>query len=386
MNARILGYLEAAAVAAIFLVPLIGYAILGGGPHLATQGVPVAQAAKAKRDYIVVGAKPNLLFVVDPMAKKVVHRYKIPGEGSPFSISTSPDGKIAYVLTDHWNAISGIDLDTGKEVFHTVLSSPGERVRSMGGIAISRDGKELFVQEVATKLLPSEYKVEPARIDVYSTDGGLDAKPIRSFQTPRRIIMMMPSTNGKLLYALGWDLYAFDIQTGKLVSTQKVLHWDRAHASKPDILDVWPQFEQSDVFSTPYFYTRTDKKPGEPGFAKTGILTLDLKTGAMKMRDFEDTAVVIFSSVVDPTDHDKVYGVYTTLSKIDLGKGKLDKRLNLAHTYYAVNISPNGKYLYIGGTMSDIAVYSAANMKEVADITLPGAGDMATSSMRVIRR
>lgn len=385
MNARIVGYVEAALVAAIFLAPIVGYAMLGGGSHPAP-AASVAQTAKPGREYIIAGAKPNLLFVVDPMAKKVVHRYEIPGDGPPYTIVPSPDGKIAYVLTNHMNGISGIDIDTGKVVFRTVLSTQDEMVRAMGGIAISRDGKEIYVQESATKLLPSEYRVEPARIAVYSTAGGLDAKPVRSFETPRRIIMMMPSVDGKLLYALGWDLYAFDPKDGRLVSTQKVLHWDRPNSTKPDILDVWPLFEQSEVFSAPYFYTRTDKKPGEPGFARTGVLTLDLRSGAMKMKDFEDTAVVIFSTVVNPVNHDQVFGVYSTLSKIDAARGKLDRRLDLAHTYYAINVSSDGKYLYLGGAMSDIAVYTTSDMRKVAEIPLPEAGDMATASFRVVRR
>lgn len=384
MNVRIVGAIEAVLVAAVFLIAPVARALMSTPAHGPQPAVTAL--APAGRDYIVTGAKPNLLFVVDPEARKVVHRYVIPGDGPPFTIAASPDGKRAYVLTDHMNSISGIDLDTGKQVFRAELSSAGELVRSLGGIAVSRDGKELFVQESPAKLLPSEYVVEPARIAVYRTDGGLNAGPVRSFEVPRRIIMMMPSADGKILYALGWDLYALDPQNGHIIGTQKILHWDRSNASPPDILDVWPLFEQSDVFSTPYFYTRTDKKPGSPGFARTGLLTLDLKTGVMTMKDFEDTSVVIFSTVVDPADRSNIYGVYATLSKIDNGRAKLVARVDAAHTYYAINISADGKHLYLGGAMGDIAIYSAADLHEIGDIELPGGGDMAGAAFRMIHR
>lgn len=385
MNVRIVGYIEAALVAVILLVAPVSLA-LKGGRALAPPANFAAGAVSTGKDYIVVGAKPNILFLVDPAAQKVVHRYEIPGDGSPFMISASPDGKIAYVLTDHMNAISGMDLDTGKQVFRAKLSAPGELVRSMGGIALSRDGRELFVQESPAKLLPSEYVVEPARIAVYRTDGGLDAKPVRTFEVPRRIILLLPSVDGKTLYALGWDLYALDPVDGHIAGTQKITNWDRPNASKPDILDVWPLYEQSDVFSTPYFYTRTDIEPGRPGFARTGILTLDLGTGIMTMKDFEDTSALIFSSVVNPRDRNRIYGVYSTLSKIDNGRSRLERRIDLAHTYYAVNISSDGKQIYLGGAMNDIAIYSTADLRELGNIPLPGAGDMASSSLRVLRR
>ena len=380
--ARMFGYFRATIASIVYLAVLVGGALIRG----AADPAQAAPGWGALRDIIVVGAKPNLLFVVDPAARKVLHRYGIPGDGPPNSISVSPDGRIAYVLTDHFNAISGINLDTGEQVFRAVLSTATERVRSIGGIAVSRDGKELFVQENATRILPSEYRVQPARIAIYGTSGGLDAKPLRTFATPRRLILMLPSVDGRLLYGLGWDLYAFNTRDGSLVSTTKVSHWDRPNASVPDVFAPLPLFEQSDVFSWPYYYTRTDKKPEEMGFANTGILTFDLRTGALDMRDFAGTVVPLISSVVDPTDHAKIYSVASTLNKIDLRKTQLEQSIDLPHTYYNVNVSSDGRYVYVAGGMNDIGVYSADNLRRVATIALTDSGDMALSSFRVVRR
>ncbi|MEZ5583928.1 MAG: hypothetical protein R3F37_15380 [Candidatus Competibacteraceae bacterium] len=41
------------------------------------------------------------------------------------------------------------------------------------------------------------------------------------------------------------------------------------------------------------------------------------------------------------------------------------KRIDLDHTYYAINISSDGKELYLGGTMDDIAIYDSATLEKI---------------------
>lgn len=346
--------------------------------------LPIHAAAK---EYLITGTKPNLLFLIDLQARKVVRQYKIPKDGPPFSISVSPDGKIAYVVTNHWGAVSGIDLDTGKEVFRAELKAGQELVKSLGGITLSRDGRELFVMESVSKLLPGAYQVQPSRIAVYRTDAGLRAKPVRTFNTPRRIAVLAPSTDGKIIYGLGWDLYAFDAATGDLLNTRKFFNWDRPNSSRPDLLNFWPMYEQSEIYAAPYYYSRTDIPQNTPDSQKTGVLMLDLRSGKMSLVDFENTSASIFSAVVSPKNPKEVFGVYVTLSRINAGDSpRLEKRVLLDHSYYAIDISGDGSECYLGGAMNDVAVYSTNTMKKLGDIRLPGGGDMALSVMRVVHR
>ncbi|MGD0073732.1 MAG: quinohemoprotein amine dehydrogenase subunit beta [Candidatus Binataceae bacterium] len=346
--------------------------------------IPLSVGAK---DYLITGTKPNLLFLIDLQARKVVRQYKIPKDGPPFSISVSADGKIAYVVTDHYGALSGIDLDSGKEVFRAELQGPGELVRSIGGIALSRDGKELFVMESVSEILPGEYKVQPSRIAVYRTDAGLRAKPVRTFNTPRRIAVLAPSTDGKIIYGVGWDVYAFDAATGKLLSTQKFFNWNRPNCGPPDLLSFWPMYEESGIYATPYYYSRTDIPETDPASQKTGMLMLDLRTGKMSLVDFENTSAAIFSAAANPRNPKEVFGVYATLSRIYTGEPpKLEQRVLLDHSYYVIDIAADGSECYLGGAMDDVAVYSTRSMKKLADIRLPGGGDMALSLMRIVHR
>ncbi|MHA1537081.1 MAG: quinohemoprotein amine dehydrogenase subunit beta [Alphaproteobacteria bacterium] len=346
-------------------------------------GFVAALPAQAK-DFIITGVKPNKLVVIDARARKVVKTITIPKAApGPVTIATSPDGKIAYVVVNRWESVSGINLETGKQVFRADLSGGDERVKVMFGIDVSPDGKELAIYESPVKLGLGEYKVQPTRISFYDTT---TSKRLRSIPAPRQVTILMYSKDGTKLYGMGRALYVIDPADGTILKRHETQKWTRANYSPPDILDVWSQFEQAGVFSTPYYAVRTDKKPEDPTAYITGILTLNLTTGEFKLKDVENTDIFYFSSVVSPTNPNIVFGVYNNLSKLDIGKGKSVKRIDLDHSYYDVNISTDGTEVYVGGTMSDITVYSAATLKKLGRIKMPGGANMAISSMRIIQR
>jgi quinohemoprotein amine dehydrogenase beta subunit len=290
------------------------------------------------------------------------------------------------VIVNRWESVTGIDLDTCEQVFRADLSSGDERVKATFGMDISPDGKELFVFESPVKLLLGELQVQPTRVAVFDTAAGTSAEPVRTFEAPRRTALLMLSKDGSKLYAVSWDIYVLDPKDGHEVGRHKLRTWGRENYSEPDVLDVWPQWEATDIFSTLYYAVRTDLSPNDPASFKTGLATLDLKTDEFKVVDFEDTSVLIFSSVINPKRPNEVYGVYTTLSKIDREQGKVLDRIELDHTYYAVNIASDGSELYVGGTMNDISVYDTKTFKKLGQIDMPDGRDQALASLRLIQR
>ncbi|WP_452029818.1 quinohemoprotein amine dehydrogenase subunit beta [Azospirillum palustre] len=352
----------------------------------------LAASPAAAKDYLLTGAKPDKLVLVDAAARKVERVLTIPGGGvAPGTIVPSPDGRIAYVVSNHMGSVSGIELDSGRQVFRADFSTTGEpggdlRVRSLFGMDVSPDGKELYVFQAPVRMLPGEYRVEDTRIAVYRTADGVGAKPVRLLPAPRRVAVLAFSKDGGTLWALGWDLYGLNPKTGAVKETHKVLNWTRANHSPPDVLDIWPQFEQAATLSTPYFTARTDLAATDPGAFRTGLMTLDLATGRMDMRDFEDTSAVIFSSVVSPVKRTEAYSVYTQLTKIDTDGGKLVKRVDLPHTYYSINVSSDGKEVYVGGTACDIGVYGTDTLDRIGQVEIAGCPDQGIASLRVIRR
>jgi quinohemoprotein amine dehydrogenase beta subunit len=339
------------------------------------------------KDYLLTGAKPDKLVLVDPAARKIEKTCDVPDAGTGLlTIVPSPDASTAYTITNHWESVSGINLDTCEQVFRADFSSGDERVKAPFAMDISPDGRELFVVQSPVKLLPGEYQVQPTRIAVYDTASGVGAEPVRTFESPRRIIMLMMSNDGSKLYALSWDLYVLDPQTGEEIGRHPLRTWDRANYAEPDVLDAWPQWDATDIVSTPYFVMRTDADPDAAEAYKTGLVTLDLETGAFETKDFENTEVIIFSTVVNPVRLNEVYGVYTTLSKIDRERGEVLDRIELDHTYYAVNVASDGSELYVGGTMGDIAVYDTESFEQLGKIEMPDGADQVLASLRLIQR
>lgn len=357
---------------------------LAGTPALAlvlSAALTLSPGAARAGDLLVTGAKPDRLFIIDAATRTVRSEYHVPGAaGQIFSIIVSPDQRTAYTLVDKMERIVGVDLGSGREVFRAELSSAGERVKSFFALAITPDGKELIVYELPTKLMPSEYVVQEPRFAVFRTDAGLTAKAVRTYPAPRRINMLLARPSGRSFYALGFDLYEYDVKSGKLLGTRGIQKWGLADHSQPDLLAFWPVTEPTGIFTSPIY--SDIKKDGE-GVPTTGLMSLNLKSGDLSYADFEPMTALIFSTVLSP-DKKRAYGVYTTLTSVDIEGHKLAKRVSLDHTFYNVNVSTDGREIYLGGTNCDVAFYDAATLEKKTILKLPGCTDQSLSTLRVI--
>ena len=341
----------------------------------------VATGPASAGELLVTGAKPDRLYVIDADKRAVLSEFRVPGaNGLVGAIVPSPDGRIAYVLVNKMESISGIDLKSGKEVFRADLSTPGERVKDFFAFDVTPDGKELVVYELPTLLKPSEYVVEEPRFAVFKTNAGLHAKAARTFPAPRRLHMMLMRPGGRTFYAIGFDLYEYETVTGKLVSTQGIQKWQLPAHSQPDLLAFWPVTEPTGVFTSPVISEAT--ADGATGL-KTGMMSLDVRAGTLEFSDFEDTSALIFSTVLSP-DRKYAYGVYSTLTKVDMTKHTLAARVPVDHTFYAINIAKDGHEVYIAGAMCDVGFYDPETLQRRANLKLPGCGDQSLASLRVL--
>jgi quinohemoprotein amine dehydrogenase beta subunit len=332
-------------------------------------------------DLIITAAKPDRLFIIDAATRSVRAEHRIEGaDGLIATLLVSPDSKTVYALVDRMQRVVGIDLASGREVFRADLSTPGERVTSFFALVLTPDGKELIVYELPTKMLPSEYVVEQPRFAVFRTDAGMAAKPVRSYPAPRRVHMLMMRPNGQSFYAIGFDLDEYDVKTGKLLGTRGIQKWGLPDHGQPDLLAFWPATEPTGVWTSPVY---SDLKKGTETVPMTALMSLDLKSGDLSYIDFEPMSALIFSTVLSP-DRKHAYGVYTTLTSIDIAGRRLAKRVPLDHTFYAVNVSTDGREIYAGGTECDVGIYDAPTLEKKALIKLPGCPDQSIASLRVI--
>lgn len=337
-------------------------------------------------DYLLTGSRPNNLHMLDLATRKVVRTYQIPGDGVPGPISTPADGKVAYVLTNHLESVVGIDLDSGQQVFRADMSTPKERVKSMMGMTVSLDGSKLYVYQIPALMKRNEYESLDTRIAVYNTADGIGAKPVKTFPVPRRITVLAPTADRDRVVGLGWDLYIFDAKAGKIEKTYPLRHWKREGFGEPDVFSMWNQYEQTRVLSSPYYVAKTDVDPNSPEAFKVGIMNFDLNTEKLSYEEIANAEDVIFSSVVNPAKRTEIFGVMNKVFRADTAEKKLLQGVKLDQTYYAINISSDGKEVYLGGAGGKVEIYDTATLTKQAEIGIPGGADQSISSLRIIQR
>ena len=353
---------------------------------LATATMAGAGGAALAKDYMVTTSMPNNLYLIDLEARKIVKNCSLPGTFAPGVIQMSPDNKVAYVLKDRWENVYGIEVDSCKVVFRAVQSTEQERVKTIGAMTVSADGKEIYTIQSPVKLLKDRMEVQAPRFAVFDAAAGLNAKPIRTYPAPRRVSIMATAKDGTV-YMGGHDIYAFDPKSGKLEVAIANANWDRPTYSPPDVLAFWPVGSVSREFLLMYTAAKfTDASQQEIADYVWGYSRVDLDTGKTAIDDFASIEVLMFSAVTHPKNKDILFGVYSQLSKHDLKNDKLIKRVDLDHTYYCINIATDGSEVYVGGTNDDIAIYDPETLQKIGAIMIPGGGDMSTATVQVFKR
>lgn len=338
-------------------------------------------------EYLAVTNYPNNLSVIDTGTETVYKTCSLPDAYGPGTMQISPDKKRAYVLNNHYGDLYGIDLDSCKTVFHAALSqSWDERARAMFSIALSPDGKEIYSIVNPTKMNRDSYEVEAPRLQVWSTDGGLEAKPVRSFPAPRQTTMMQAADDGSL-FIIGPAVYRMNVHTGKVDVAAALRDWKRPLHGEPDVLYVWPQQRPQHTFNLLYTADRFPDEKKDPAKAKTmyGYIDIDLASGKTTLKDFAPFTEIYFSGGVSPKDPNIMYGVLNRLAKYDIKDEKLLKSVPLDHSYYCLTIDKAGKKIYLAGTFNTVAVYDADSLTKLKDIPVPG-GDMAITTAQIFTR
>ncbi|MEZ5651442.1 MAG: quinohemoprotein amine dehydrogenase subunit beta [Burkholderiaceae bacterium] len=340
--------------------------------------------AHAAGDRLVTIAKPANLLVFDAAERKLIRDCPLEVNVMPGVLVLSPDGKTAYALVNYWEDVIGVDLESCKRVFYAKQSSGDVRRKSIASLTLSADGKELYTVRNPTRIRPDRYEVMTPEFAVYDTGAGLEAQPVRLFPAPRRSTVMSADQKGQV-YIAAADIQRVDPGSGQMEVAIANANWQRPRHSPPDVLAFWPVGSQNNEFLLLYtaalFETEQKEKIADYVW---GYQSVDLASGETQLADFASLEVIMFSAVRNPQASQELYGVYTQLSKHDLESKKLIKRVDLPHTYYVINISSDGKEVYVGGTNDDIGVYSTETLERIGEMRTPSGGDMAAATLQVI--
>ncbi len=362
--------------AALVLGTTLSGAVLAKGPAL-----------KEGNEYMIVANYPNNMHVIDLQSDSLYKSCDLPDAFGPGVTQMAPDGKTAYILNNRYEDIYGINLDNCDITFHAKMSlQKNERTKSIFSFTLSPDGSELYAVQNPTMLNRDHYRVQPARLAVYDTSVGLDAKPVRTFPSPRQVTVMQTGADGTL-YMAGADIYKVDVNTGEVGVAIPSRNWERPLYAPPDVLNAWPIQAPSKDFTILYTTAKFQDESYNLDTADWiyGFMNINLETGETETTDFGPITEIYFSGVRSPKDPKLVFGVLNRLAKYDIEKKELIAAAELDHSYYCVAINHEGSKIYLGGTFNDVAIYDADSMEKLGNIQLPG-GDMAISTSQVFIR
>ena len=103
------------------------------------------------------------------------------------------------------------------------------------------------------------------------------------------------------------------------------------------------------------------------------------------MQDIRPMDVFYFSTAVNPA-RDRAFGAYNVLESFDLVNNAPIKRVSLPHSYYSVNVSTDGRTVWLGGALGDLAAYDAETLEKKGQVDLPGNASMSLASVRLFTR
>jgi quinohemoprotein amine dehydrogenase beta subunit len=338
-------------------------------------------------EYLVVGNYPDNLHVVDLKIDKLYKTCPVPGSVGPATLVMSPDKATAYLITNRFDEVHGIALDSCKVVFHAKMSQKtDERAKALFALSLSNDSKQLYVIQTPTTLNPDHYRVGEPRLAVYDALAGEGAKPLRTMPAPRQVTVMATGHDGSL-YMVGPDIYKFDPQTGKHTVAIPSRNWKRPRYAPPDVLSVWPLKNANDDFTILYTTAKFKGKTDDLATADWlyGYFNVNLKTGKTETRDFGPFTEIYFTGVRSPKDPNLMFGVLNRLAKYDIKQKKLLAAAEIPHSHYTIAMNRDGSKVYLGGTWNNLAVFDAEQLKPLSTLALPG-GDMGAASPQAFTR
>lgn len=343
----------------------------------------VAPAAHADQEYLLTVTRPNTLHVINMETNKVERSCDIPGRFGSGALAPSPDGKVAYVLSNGMEDVYGLDIRTCEVTFHAAQSTPTLKVKSFQSLAVSTDGKEVYTVQNPYGMKRDRLTVEQPRLAVFNVEDGIGAKPVRTFPVERRITKIAATETGKVILG-GADVMSIDPKTGETEVISALQNWEKGPLwLPPDAFAMHSQGEQSNEYIMPYVTAKFDSEEWNFETAEWwwGMSRVDLKTGKATRMEMIPFEFIIFNFISDPRDPNILYGAFNTLSKHDIRTGETLALREMEHTYYDLNISADGKTIYVGGTANDISVHDSETLEKIGSIEL--SGDMSTSDLRV---
>lgn len=333
--------------------------------------------------YILTGAHPNTVFVIDTETDTVVKSIPLAGKGPIFTVVPNPARpQFAYAVTNLSQSVALVDLDEGKEVLRFDLSNDNELVRTMA-VDVSLQGDRLFIHEMPLKKDLGNFEILENRIRVVDLDTN---ETINVFPAPRQVLAMASSKDGAKLYAfsVGRDITVLDTQTGQVLDTIPMAGWNMTGAGKLEGLPIWNPYQEHDfIASFAVYMTDTITKNTTVGVASLDLKQAEPQLEFIELQPYEAQWWTAHAAVDANTS--KAYLGWDKLWKIDIPTRQMEKVAQLdTNSHFATFLHPEGTKLYCGGNWSSLSVFDAETLDLLTKVDL--GHSQAGSALRFVER
>jgi DNA-binding beta-propeller fold protein YncE len=279
----------------------------------------------------------------------------IPVRGATREAGLTPDRKFLYVATNR-HLVHKVDLAASRVVATADVSNNGWE-RFMFGFVLDPDGRTAYGALMSRRTDKDEVVIGKPVVAQFELETG---KLLRSVDVPWGVAHLVSVRGGTTIYAFGQDLYKIDTTGAELRLVETVPMFDKGM----NILPFWDYaFDNGGVASMNYY---TEKY--------MGLLLVDQQSGDIRDIVLKGEPAMAYSVVLAP-DRKRAYAVMDDLTVIDLAKRSYVASVpNNEGTCYGVNVSSDGRKVYVGGGGATVTIYDAKTLKRIKVLQMASDG------------
>lgn len=279
----------------------------------------------------------------------------IPVKGFVRDVDLSADRKFLYVSTSR-HYIHKVDLATNQVVASIDLNSDGWE-RFLYGFAVDPDGKTAWGSLLSRTTRSGEPVIGKPVVAQFDLASG---KILRSVEVPWGVGHLVRVRDGRMIYAIGQDLCKIDTTGEQPKIVETVSMFDKGM----NLLPFWDYpWENGDMSVAAYYTPKA-----------MGLLMVDQKSGDVRDLVMKGDPVMAYSVVLAP-DRKRAYAVMDDLTVLDLDQRSAIRAVPLVEgTSYGVNISSDGRKVYVGAGGSTVTVYDTKTLRPLKVLQMASDG------------
>lgn len=353
----------------IFALALLGAALL----------VSSGSAPASAKDILLQGMIHNQLNILDGDTDEIVGTVTTKGKKVTNFTWDPKDLDKVYTITDWGQQIEQLDL-AGKKVVRTFRTGSGNvKVRALDIEIHPTDPNLLYALSLRQRWLSDEIVDMTPAVLVFDLT---TEKVVKEIEIPRGCTNIFFGYDGSEFYVTGRDVFVYDPKTGKQVNFLGLAHPTQTGLDPQISLNIWRLHDQSGMAMI-----LVGSQATANNLTYQGYYTIDLKKksteGSMRLVPEIGPLYNQFSAVVSP-DRKYYYMVLNKVEKRDFATNVLLATADVDKSYYTIQVSSDGKKVYLGGGGDSILIYDTETMKLRKKIDTPG--DAVLTHFRVQRR